>query len=135
VPADTGQGDDWRGSGLVLVVEDEDPVRRLTTSLLAALGFEVIAATDGARALDEFQRHRDELALVLLDLGMPGVHGDELLSEFERAAGAIPIVLSSGHDAADLCSRFPDRRVAGFLQKPYRLEEMRATLHRALASR
>jgi CheY-like chemotaxis protein len=135
VPPDTGQAGDWRGSGLVLVVEDEDPVLRFATGMLTTLGFNVVSATDGVGALEVFQRHRDELALVLLDLTMPGMDGEELLSELERGPGRVPIVVSSGHDIVDLGMRLNRDRLAGFLQKPYRLEEMRATLQDALVKR
>jgi two-component system, cell cycle sensor histidine kinase and response regulator CckA len=98
VPPDPKRTDDWRGGGLVLVVEDEVPVLRLTTALLTTLGFEVVAATDGPGAIEAYRRHRDELALILLDLTMPGMDGDAVLSELERDRTPIPIVLSSGSD-------------------------------------
>jgi CheY-like chemotaxis protein len=127
--------DDWRGSGLVLVIDDEAPVLRFATGVLTTLGFEVVGATDGPRAIEVFQRYRDQLALVLLDLTVPGMDGDSLLSVLERDRPDIPVVLSSGYDAADQGTRFASRLVAGFLPKPYRLEEMRAVLHDALAAR
>jgi DNA-binding NtrC family response regulator len=132
VPSDTGQSNGWRGDGLVLVVEDENLVLRLAVGMLADLGFDVVAATDAARAIEVFHRHRDQLALVLLDVTIPGTGDGELLSELERAGSDVPIVLASGHDSAELGTRFAGRQVAGFLQKPYRLEQLRATLHRAL---
>jgi two-component system cell cycle sensor histidine kinase/response regulator CckA len=130
VPPDSHPADNWRGSGLVLVVDDEDPVLRFATGMLTTLGFDVVAATDGPRAVEVFQQHRDQLALVLLDLTVPGMEGDDLLSVMRRERPDIPVVLSSGYDAAD-----QDARFAGFLQKPYRLEDMRAILRNALTTR
>jgi two-component system cell cycle sensor histidine kinase/response regulator CckA len=133
VPPETDHTDAWRGSGLVLVVEDENQVLRFTTTMLSALGFEVVAAIDAVQALDALRRHRDGLALVLLDVTVPGMTGEDFLAEMERTAAPMPVVLSSGHDKDDLAVRFAGRRVAGVLQKPYRLAELRATLRHVLA--
>jgi CheY-like chemotaxis protein len=133
VVPDSAPADNWQGSGLVLVVDDEDPVLRFASGMLATLGFDVVAATDGPRALEVFQRYRDQLALVLLDLTIPGTDTYSLLSVVARERPDIPVVLSSGYDAADQDVRLANRPVAGFLAKPYRLEQMRAILHSALA--
>jgi CheY-like chemotaxis protein len=135
VPPDSGPADDWRGSGLVLVIDDEDPVLRFATGMLATLGFDAVVAADGPRALEVFRRHRDQLTLVLLDLTVPGMDGDDLLSALERERPDLPVVLSSGYDGSDQDARFASRPVAGFLQKPYRLQEMRAILQDALRGR
>jgi two-component system cell cycle sensor histidine kinase/response regulator CckA len=132
VPPDSGPADNWQGSGLVLVVDDEAPVLRFASGMLVMLGFDVVAAADGLRALEVFQCHRDQLALVLLDLTIPGMDAYSLLSVLARERPDIPVVLSSGYDAADRDVRLANRPVAGFLAKPYRLEEMRAVLHSAL---
>jgi len=119
----------------VLVVEDEAQVLRFASDMLATLGFDVVAATDGARALEALRCHRDRLALVLLDSTLPGMAGEAVLAEAERAGSPVPVVLSSGYDAADLAARFAGHRIAGFLQKPYRLAELRSTVRRALTGR
>jgi two-component system, cell cycle sensor histidine kinase and response regulator CckA len=135
VPTGAGQSDGAGGGGLVLVVEDENLVLRVATDMLLALGYEVVAATDADGALTTFHRHRDRLSLVLLDLTVPGMDAAELLSALEGERTPVPIVLCSGYDTADVVCRYSGRRIAGFLQKPYRLEQMRATLHRALGAR
>jgi DNA-binding NtrC family response regulator len=112
--------------------DSEDPVLRFASGMLATLGFDVVAATDGRRAFEVFQRYRDQLALVLLDLTIPGMDTYSLLSAVARERPDIPVVLSSGYDAVDQDVRFANRPVAGFLAKPYKLEQMRAILHRAL---
>jgi len=134
VPPDTGQSDDWRGDGLVLVVEDEARVLRFARDMLTALGFDVLAAEDGSGALDLLRHHRDRLTLVLLDLTLPGMTGEQFLAELERAAVAVPIVVFSGYDADDLGKRLAGRQVAGYLQKPFRLAELRAAVRHALAA-
>jgi len=134
VSPDGGPADNWQGSGLVLVVDDEAPVLRFASGLLAVLGFDVVAATDGDLALEVFRRYREQILLVLLDLTIPGMDAYSLLAVLARDAPDIPVVLSSGYDAADQQTRWTDPPVAGFLAKPYRLEEIRAILHSALAA-
>lgn len=133
--ADSTPSGEWRGHGLVLVVEDELPVLRLTTGLLTTLGFEVISATDGFEALALFQQHRDALVAVLLDLTVPGMDGEAVLAQVKRDRASLPVVLSSGADRDEVAERFAHCRVAGILQKPYRLEDLRSLLARAVDGR
>src|SRR5215217_6086224 len=119
---------DWHGNGLALVVEDEDPVRRYATRLLTDLGFTVVAAADGAEAIDVFRDRHSELALILLDLTLPGLTGDAVLAELEAQGVKVPIVICTGHDARSVRRQFAGRAVAGFLAKPYGLEQMRTAL-------
>jgi CheY-like chemotaxis protein len=118
--------------GLVLLAEDEEPVRRFTAALLAELGFTVAPATDGAEALEVFRSRRGELALILLDLTMPGMSGEDVLAALEREGAGVPVILCSGYDARELRARFAGRAVGGFLQKPYRLEELRTVVAAAV---
>ena len=120
---------------MVLVVEDEVRVLRLAADMLTALGFDVVAAEDGPRARDLLRQHRDELALVLLDLTVPGMTGEEFVAELESSTVEVPVVVSSGYSADDLGARFAGRRVAGYLQKPFRMAELRAAVRHALAHR
>ena len=127
-------GDDWRGHGLVLVVEDEPRVLRVATEMVTALGFEVIPADDGPRAFDLLRHHRGELALILLDLSVPGMTAEQFFAELETTLVAVPIVVFSGDDPDGLRTRFVGRRVAGYLQKPFRMAELRAAMRSALAA-
>lgn len=119
---------DWHGQGLVLLVEDEDPVRRYATLLLRELGFTVLDASDGTAALDLFRTHKDEVVLVLLDVTLPGLAGDEVVAELKNEGPAVPVVLCSGYDARTIRQRFAGYGVAGFLAKPYSLDQMRTAL-------
>ncbi|HUJ73481.1 MAG TPA: PAS domain-containing protein, partial [bacterium] len=69
----------WRGSGTVLVVDDEASIRSVTRRMLAHLGFEVLEAADGQQALAALREHRDAVKLVVLDLTMPNMSGAETL--------------------------------------------------------
>ncbi|WP_189259392.1 response regulator [Lentzea flava] len=122
-------------AGLVLVVEDEDPVRRYTVSLLEELGFTVLQASDGTEAIAILRERSAEVSAMLLDHSMPGLSGEEVLAELEREGLTVPVVLTSGHDRTSLERRFAGHTIAGYLQKPFRLEKLEETVRLALAKR
>lgn len=116
------QPDDWRGSGLVLVVDDEAPIRAMTATALGRMGFEVVEASDGQEAIEVFRRHASALRAVVLDLVMPVMGGESALEEMMRIAPAIPVILSSGYEGDS-----PNQGLASgrpFLQKPYTITEL-----------
>ncbi|KOV79285.1 response regulator [Nocardia sp. NRRL S-836] len=122
-------------AGLVLVVEDEDPVRRYTVSLLEELGYRVLQAADGTEALAILRERRAEVSVMLLDHSMPGLSGGEVLTEVEREGLSVPVVLTSGHDRTVLQHRFAGHDVAGYLQKPFRIEALDESVRLAVAKR
>lgn len=122
-------------AGLVLVVEDEDPVRRYTVSLLEELGFTVLQAADGVEAIAVLRERGAEISAMLLDHSMPGLSGEQVLAELEREGIGVPTVLTSGHDRTALERRFAGHEVAGYLQKPFRIEALDEVVRRAVAKR
>jgi signal transduction histidine kinase/ActR/RegA family two-component response regulator len=121
-------------SGTVLVADDDDAVRRMTVKMLESIGLTVVSAVDGTQALRLFNERADEFAFVLLDLMMPGMSGDAVMTELQCIGTTTPIVLTSGYNSQELSQRFVGRGVAAFLQKPYRLSQLRATALEILAS-
>jgi signal transduction histidine kinase/CheY-like chemotaxis protein len=108
---DTGQA--------VLVVDDEDVVRRTANATLARYGYRVLLASSGPEAISMYRRHEPDITLVLLDLTMPGMDGEQTLGELRRIRPEVRVVLSSGYDESDIARRFAGQRLAGFIQKPY----------------
>jgi signal transduction histidine kinase/CheY-like chemotaxis protein len=115
-------------TGTVLVAEDNDAIRRMTALMLESIGLTVVSASDGAEALRLFEERTEEFAFVLVDLMMPGMSGEEVITELGRIGTPTPIVLTSGYDSEELSQRFVGRGVAAFLQKPYQLQQLRATV-------
>jgi PAS domain S-box-containing protein len=130
-PAQT-EPEGWRGRGTVLVTDDESSVREVVETMLGELGFDIVLAENGREALRVFTERQDELVLVILDLMMPGLDGDEVLAELERLGPGVPIILSSGYNAQEVSQRFVGRGVAAFLQKPYRFPELAAAVRDVL---
>lgn len=121
------------GRGQVLLVDDDASVREVAQLMLAQLGFAVHVAHDGEEARRTFAERHAELRLVLLDLVMPGARGDAVLAELRAIDAAVPVLLMSGHDVEEINQRLEGRGAAGFVQKPFTFEELRAAVTLALA--
>ena len=121
-----------RGSGTVLVVDDEKIVRDVAQQTLEQTGYRVLTASNGAEGVRTFVEHKDEISLVLLDMTMPGLGGEESFRVLRGLRGDIRILLSSGYDEQEVTSRFESPAPDGFIQKPYRpadlLEKVRDVL-------
>jgi len=110
---------DLRGTGTILVADDEDIVRRTANSALERQGYRVLLATNGQEAVDLFRERGSEVALVLLDLTMPVLGGEQVLRELRRIRPAVKILLSSGFNEVEAIHRFAGKGLSGFIQKPY----------------
>lgn len=111
-------------TGTVLIVDDEASVRAAAKRFLEISGFKVFVAGDGREALSLFRARQTELDCVILDLMMPNMDGDETRRELQRLRPSIPIIMSSGYGEEELARRYSDANIAGFLQKPCRMETL-----------
>ena len=118
----------WRGEGTVLVVDDEESVRRVAGRMLAALGFEVITARDGVEGLNAFRAAGETICAVLLDLTMPRLDGEETFRELRQLRPDARVILMSGFSEQEAGARFVGKGLAGFLQKPFTPDELREQL-------
>ncbi|MBI2950308.1 MAG: CHASE domain-containing protein [Verrucomicrobia bacterium] len=125
---------EWRGSGTVLVVDDEEPVRRVAAQSLRRLGFDPVLAKDGREALQIFQRDPDHFVAVLLDLTMPQLDGSQTFQALKLIRPGVRVVLMSGFDQQEAITRFAGKGLAGFLQKPFQVHTLRERMQAALVS-
>jgi hemerythrin-like metal-binding protein/PAS domain S-box-containing protein len=121
-----------QGSGAILVVEDEDALRAVAVKALQASGFQCLEARDGIEALEVFKASWDRIRLILLDLTMPSMGGEETYRSLRRAGAMAPIVLCSGFGPEEALRHFRDMALAGFLRKPYSLQSLRRTVQETL---
>jgi PAS domain S-box-containing protein len=123
----------WAGTGTVLVVDDDDLVRSVVQRMLVRLGFEALLAADGAEALRLFEQRAPDVGLVILDLTLPPVPGEDLTTGLRRVRPDVRVVLTSGLNEPEARRRFAGQDIAGFLQKPFEMSEMRRLLRAVLA--
>jgi signal transduction histidine kinase/CheY-like chemotaxis protein len=86
-----------RRSDLILVADDEAPLRRLIRLALEQGGYKVLEAVDGEQAVELFNNHSDEIAMAILDLSMPKLDGMQVIDALHKTDPGLPIILSSGH--------------------------------------
>jgi two-component system cell cycle sensor histidine kinase/response regulator CckA len=115
-------------AGLALVIDDEPSVRAVTKRMLEACGLSVRTAGDGDEGLALFREYQPDISVILLDLTMPGIAGDEVFSEIRRLDANVPIVLMTGFTEQEASTRFGGSNLAGLLQKPFRIEAVRDLL-------
>lgn len=132
---DAAELDEMHWSGTVLLVEDEELLRRTTQTTLTRLGFSVLDAKDGTEAVEMFRQHKDMIRFVLCDLTMPRMSGWDTLAVLQKLAPGVPVILTSGYDEAHVMADGYDERPQGFLGKPYGIDELRDAIHHALTTR
>ena len=108
-----------RGSGTIMVIDDEDEVRQGMRAVLEKSGFEVLAAENGQSGVDLFREQSRRISLVILDLTMPVMGGEQTFDLLRAIRRDVPILLASGYDESDAVARIAGKDFAGFLQKPF----------------
>jgi len=121
-----------RREARVLLVDDEEAVRGMVGEILENEGFEVLRAEDGSRGVALFEENRGGVDVVLLDLSMPGLSGEETFRRLRQIDPGVRVILSSGYDSDEAKGRFGSNPPAGFIQKPYRPEQLVAEIDRCL---
>jgi signal transduction histidine kinase/CheY-like chemotaxis protein len=115
------------GAGTVLVIDDEEMVRRVARTTLEFFGYSVLEADNGERGIELFRSRAEDVAIVLLDMTMPVMSGEETFRHLRTIRPDVKVLLSSGYDEIETTRQFTAEGLAGFLQKPYtgaRLAEM-----------
>ncbi len=122
-----------RGDGeVVLVVDDEEPIRTVTQRTLEAFGYRVLVAANGAEGLEVFGRHAHEIRLVLTDMMMPVMDGATMIRHLLERSPGVLIVASSGLHAKEDLEKATGTGIAHFLAKPYTTQSMLQLFRRLL---
>ncbi len=108
----------------VLVVDDEPANMEVTKEILELLNYNVQAACTGAEAVTIFQEHQAEIDLIILDMIMPGMSGGETFDRLKQIDSDVRVLLSSGYSLEGQAKDIMDRGCLGFIQKPYKIEEL-----------
>ncbi|MDF1667261.1 MAG: PAS domain-containing protein [Planctomycetota bacterium] len=123
----------WRGSGVILLVDDDETMLSVGRLMLEGAGFQVLTAADGVDGLDIFRLRQEEIICVILDFVMPRMDGPATYRELRKIDETIPILLSSGYNEQELATRFSDRKLCRFLKKPYKASQLIVKLRELLS--
>ena len=123
--------EELEGSGTVLVVDDEPAVRSVARNSLRQYGYRVLEAENGSLGLGVFRENMEDVAVVILDMAMPGMSGGEVLRAMRALAPDVRVIASSGYSENEATEKFGDG-LAGFLQKPYTVRQLAAKVAGAL---
>jgi PAS domain S-box-containing protein len=120
-----------RPQGPILLVEDEVTLRLAVSTMLCNRGFTVLEAGTGELALDLI-RTRKRIAVVLLDLTLPGKSGRQVFEEMRRIRPRLKVILTSAHGSERVSPSFGGLQHAGFIRKPYRFQELEELIRKVL---
>ncbi len=120
-----------KGTETILLVDDEQTIREIGSSMLLRLGYQVITATDGKEAIDIYKQLSPEISLVIMDKIMPKMNGIEAFHRLREFDPNVKVIISSGY-AADEEDSLKQACITGFLHKPYTTSEMALFVRDAL---
>ncbi|MBS3759706.1 MAG: PAS domain S-box protein, partial [Desulfobacterales bacterium] len=112
------------GTETLLLVDDELPIREAASEILEHFGYQVWCAEDAERAIDLYKAHGDSIDMVILDLSMPGIGGNQCLQEILKLDPSAKILISSGYAADGLAKQALASGACGFIGKPYQTTEL-----------
>jgi DNA-binding NtrC family response regulator len=122
------------GAGTILVVDDEEIVRLTAQRGLERYGYRVMLASSGNEALVFFEQDPDAISLVLLDVTMPGLSGEETLRRLQSIRAGVKVVVSTGYGEMETTQRFAGTGIIGFLPKPYTAGRLAERIKSALSA-
>ena len=116
------------GPPRILLVEDEVLIRMVATDQLEDLGYRVETAGSATEAMNKVKLMEGDLALAIVDIGLPDIKGDVLVGELRARHPALPIVVASGYDDPALRQRFAGDARVTFIRKPYTQDDLKGAL-------
>ncbi|MDO8444936.1 MAG: response regulator [Deltaproteobacteria bacterium] len=123
---------DLKRSGTILLIDDEEEIASVTKMMLEFNGFSVLTAMDGQKGVELFSKHVDKINLVLMDLTMPNMNGEEAFREMKQIRNDVRVILVSGHNEEEIKNRFYGEGFAGFFYKPYGMPDLMDKIQEAL---
>ena len=117
----------------ILVIDDDASIRLIAKRALESFGYLAVIADDGEAGVRTLRSHEGRVNGVLLDLTMPGMSGEDTLRAINAESAKIPVIVMSGLEELSIESYRAEGLVAGFLHKPFTLEDLREAVEGALA--
>jgi CheY-like chemotaxis protein len=113
-----------RGTETVLLVDDENTITEVLEKALTLMGYKVFLASDGEKALEVYRRNQDAIAVVILDMIMPGISGGKTYDLLKEINPGVKVLLSSGYSVDGEAAQIMSRGCDGFIQKPFGIKEL-----------
>jgi PAS domain S-box-containing protein len=108
----------------ILVIDDAEDICTVAGKLLGKAGFTVMTASNGQEGLEIFRASCEDISLIILDVAMPVMSGEKAFKELKLIKSDVPVILTSGYNEDHALSRFGEAEIAGFIQKPYRGQDL-----------
>jgi two-component system, cell cycle sensor histidine kinase and response regulator CckA len=121
-----------KGAETVLLVDDQEAVINVGKAILRTLGYTVIMAKNGKEAMEIYERDKEKIDLVILDMIMPGMGGGETYDALKKIKPDIKVILSSGYGLEDHATRILERGCNGFIQKPFDVSDLSRKIREVL---
>jgi CheY-like chemotaxis protein len=112
------------GTGNILLVDDEDMILEVNRSMLEAIGYKVMDANSGEKAVRIYQKEKNNIDIVILDMIMPEMSGGQTLDRLKEINPDIKVILSSGYSLSGQGQEILDRGCNGFIQKPFNMNDL-----------
>jgi len=125
-------GETVSGTETVLFVDDEDMIIEVAEELFERLGYKVLTAGSGREAIETYEKNKERIDMVLLDMVMPDMSGGETYDKLKKINPDIKILLASGYSMNGQATEIMDRGCSGFIQKPFKMRELSQKLREIL---
>ena len=117
------------GTGCILIIDDEAIIRNIAHAQLTHMGYDVLLAGDGEEGIELFKKELSRISLVIIDLVMPKISGQETLRRILEIAPGTKIILSSGFNYYEKNNQLSELGAAGFIQKPFQISRLRRIVY------
>ncbi|MBN2525831.1 MAG: response regulator [Deltaproteobacteria bacterium] len=116
----------------VLLVDDEEMIRMAGKRILEKMGYRVLLASDGLEGIRVFSEHKEKLSVVILDMMMPVMDGEETFLRLREISSDVPVLLSSGYSKEEKAEQLLTQGADAFIQKPFDMKNLKDSLQRLI---
>jgi PAS domain S-box-containing protein len=118
-----------RGTGTILLIDDEEMIISVGQELLSELGYKVLIAHSGLKAIEIYRQKNQDIDLVIMDMIMPGMGGGEAYDRLKEINSDVKVLLSSGYSINGQATKILKRGCDGFIQKPFNMKQLSERIH------
>ena len=121
-----------KGTETILIVDDEPDILEIGKEMLEALGYRVYAASNGSQAIDIYKNNIHRIQLIILDMIMPDMNGEQTYAQLIKIDPDVKVLLSSGFSQNDQAARILEKGCNGFIQKPFKIQLLSQTIRKII---